>query len=217
MWHQEINKPRMMLADRVEATLRQLIGERDGQTIHDIDTLICQCYPGLNTPDFEFVNLCINSYCDKNSLDHNALMLRKQDSTGRRNLEIEENCLLLQDLGKKLGYSANGENPVIWTTMDKVSYVFFVLATGEIGDIVYQNPYPPGKSILVIPGARSNLLLYKFRKNFHLEQIIGQGWRFLKFRHLRHLMDSPTLNKDSLDFELELDPLTETPAQMRLL
>ena len=217
LWHQEINKPRMMLTDRVETAIRQLIDEREGQTIHNIDTSICQRYPGLRTPDFEFVNLCINSYCDKNSLAQNSLMLRKQDTSERRNLEIEENCLLLHELGEKLGYATSGENPVIWNNMDDISYVYYVLPSGEIGEIVFQNPYPPGKSILVIPGARSNLLLYKFRKNFHLEQIIGQGWRFLKFRHLRHLMDSPTLNKDSFDFELGLDPLTETPAQMRLL
>jgi hypothetical protein len=92
-----------------------------------------------------------------------------------------------------------------------------VLSTAELGRVVFDNPYPANLSILVVPGARSNLLLYKIRNNFYLDQIIDQGWRFLKYRHLRHLLDSPTLNRKNLDIELSLDPLTESPAQLRLL
>ena len=169
------------------------------------------------TPDFGFIDTCINSYCNKDQLDLDILVIREQDKPEQRKLELGSIYLALHDLGAKLEFKPDGDYPLIWKTLDGIAYVFYVLATAEIGDIIFKNQYPPGKSVLVIPGARSNLLLYKFRKNFHLNQIIDQGWRFLKFRHLRHLLDSPTLNKQNLNFELDLDPLTESPAQLRLL
>jgi hypothetical protein len=59
--------------------------------------------------------------------------------------------------------------------------------------------------------------MHKIRNNPLLRQEIEKGWRFLKYRHLRHLLETPTLTRDNLDELLSLDPLTESPAQMRLL
>jgi hypothetical protein len=216
-WHQDLNEPGYLLTDRVEAKIRQLIDDNPGMNYHDLDNLICRFFPGLMTPDFGFIDTCIKSYCNKDQLDLDKLEIREHDKPEQRKLELASIYLALLDLGTKLEFKTEGDHPLIWKTPDGIVYVFYVSATAEIGDIIFKNKYPPNKSVLVIPGARSNLLLYKFRKNFHLNQIIDQGWRFLKFRHLRHLLDSPTLNRQNLEFELDLDPLTETPAQLRLL
>lgn len=216
-WHQDLNEPGFLLTDRVEAKIRQLIDDIPGMNYHDLDNLICRFFPGLMTPDFGFIDNCINSYCNKDQPDLDNLEIREHDKPEQRKLELASIYLALHDLGTKLEFKTEGDNPLIWNTPDGIAYVFYVSATAEIGDIIFKNLYSPSKSVLVIPGARSNLLLYKFRKNFHLNQIINQGWRFLKFRHLRHLLDSPTLNRQNLEFELDLDPLTETPAQLRLL
>jgi hypothetical protein len=217
LWHQEINEPESMLSDKVESKIRQLIDDREGIELSSFDHLVCEIFRGMMTPDFGLVNNCIDSYCKKDDFQSGSIVFREQDKPGKRSLEIASNCLALHDLGSNLGFSTSGDNPVIWNLQKEISHVFFVVSTAEIGNIVFNSPYPANKSILVIPGARSKLLLYKIRKNFYLNQIINQGWRFLKFRHLRHLLDSPTLTRENLDIELNLDPLTESPAQMRLL
>ena len=43
------------------------------------------------------------------------------------------------------------------------------------------------------------------------------GWRFIKFRHLRWLVDNPLLSRDNLDELLAIDPLTYSTTQLRLL
>jgi hypothetical protein len=217
IWHQDINAPASMISDKIESKIRQLIIDQPGIKFYRLDELICESFPGLLTPDSGLIEMCVNSYSNKENLGRNGIQLRDQDKLSKRNLEIVSNCLALHDLGAKLGFETSEDNPVIWRNAVDVLYAFFVISSAEIGRIVFKNLYPTSKSIIVIPGARSNLLLYKIRKNFFLDQIIDKGWRFLKYRHLRHLLDSPTLNRENLDNELSLDPLTESPAQLRLL
>jgi hypothetical protein len=218
LWHQEIIEPASILSDRVESMIYQLICENERISYFKLDQSICNNFPGFMTPDSELINNCIESYCKKNYLERGDFIVRDQDKPGKRSLEVAANCLALNELGLNLGFTTDGQNPVLWRTSDeKVSLVFHVTSSAEIGSFVFYSPHPASKSIIVIPGARANLLLYKLRNNFHLAQIIDRGWRFLKFRHLRHLLESPSLSRENLDRELELDPMTESPAQMRLL
>jgi hypothetical protein len=217
-WHQGIIEPIGMISDQVESKIHQLICEDDQISYFKLDQSLCKALPGLMTPDSELINICIESYCKQGNLERGEIVLRNQDQPEKRSLEISATCLALHDLGAHLGLITNGENPVIWkTSEDKVSQIFHVTSSAEIGGIVFNSPHPASKSLIVIPGARANLLLYKIRNNFYLAQVIDRGWRFLKFRHLRHLLESPTLNHENLDYELALDPMTESPAQMRLL
>jgi hypothetical protein len=58
---------------------------------------------------------------------------------------------------------------------------------------------------------------FKLSKDARLNKEIEQGWIFLKYRHLRRLIENPLLNAENLIEQLELDPLTYTATQMRLL
>lgn len=216
-WHQNIKNPSEILSDRIESTIRNIIKDQPGIDKFNLDQLICNKFPGLSTPDSGLIEQCISSYCNKKSLVSGLLILREQDDPDKRRLEIASNCIALQELGSKLGYEAIAGNPVIWNAAHSIAYAFFIISSAEIGNIVLNNKYPNNNSVLVLPGARSNLLLSKITKNFILENSISLGWRFLKFRHLRYLIDSPTLNRDNFEIELEMDPLTESPAQLRLL
>ena len=216
-WHKDITQPPNNLSDRIESSIRTLVENNPGINYYNLDEMLCEQYPGLLTPDSGLIDMCLESYCQGDRLKNGEIELRKQDKTGNRRLELKSNCLALHDLGGKLGYSTKGNNPVIWELSGELAFVFHVLSTAEIGGILTSSSFPSNKSILTIPGARSNLLLYKIRNNFILGQHLDQGWRFLKFRHLRQLLDSPTLNQYNFEIELDLDPLTEAPAQMRLL
>jgi len=218
LWHQRVVTTGKVLSDRVESLIFQLIHDGEHNSYHKIDQMVCNHFPGTLTPDAELINHCIESYSLKKALESGDIILRDQDEPRKRAQEVSEICISLHDLGGKFGYLTRGENPVEWNTIDGVvSYAFHVTSTAEVGSIIYGSLYPPNKSIIVIPGARANLLLYKIRNNFILAQLVNKGWRFLKFRHFRHLLESPTINLDNLDQELEIDPMTESPAQMRLL
>jgi hypothetical protein len=218
IWHQEIINPTAMLSDRVEVEVLQLMSERPQINHHQIDQSICEIFPGMMTPTSELINICIESYSSKKYLEKEKIILREQDDPKSRNLELLAIRMAIRDLGNQLGYSAQGDSPIIWGDAEEdVCLVFFISSSARIGEIVFNSSYPPDKSIIVLPGARANLIVYKLRNNLYLNQIIESGWRFLKFRHLRHLLESPSLKRENIDTLLALDPLTESPAQMRLL
>jgi hypothetical protein len=218
LWHQDIQFPTNPLADKVEIEVYQLMAEGTFANEFSIDQSICDIFPGILTPNNELINTCIESYCDVNSLKSGQIILRSQDEPQRRTLELASIRLSLCDVGDQLGFSPQGENPIIWMdTYNRARLVFYVSSSAAIGDIIFSSTQPPENSVIVLPGARANLILYKLRNNSLLNQEFGRGWRFLKFRHLRHLLESPSLSRDNIDTLLALDPLTESPAQMRLL
>ena len=192
--------------------------EGSSDNINSLDQSICDIFPGLLTPNFELINSCIESYGDIDSLESERISLRPQDEPQRRTLELASIRLSLCDLGDRLGFSSKGENPIILMDPDgHIRLVFYVSSSAGIGNTIFNSTHSPEKSIVVLPGARANLVLYKLRHNPILNQEFERGWRFLKFRHLRHLLESPSLSRENITALLALDPLTESPAQMRLL
>lgn len=217
-WHQIIIEPTETLSDQIESTIVDFMRKSPGRNINELDDFACQCFPGFFTPDFGLVSACVESYCDKSHLESGKIILRTQDAYERRISELIDIRESLKELGERLGFSTLGEDPVIWMEDDEqIRLIFHVSSSACISEIVSSRVHTAEQSIIVLPGARANLILYKLRTNPFLRQEIDQGWRFVKFRHLRHLLKSPSLNRENLDSLLALDPLTETPAQMRLL
>ena len=218
LWHQDIDNPTDLLADRVESAIFSFLKENPGCSLIQIDQHICQNFPGIMTPAAELVFTCIESYCEDEYREKENFVLRAQDEPIKRNPETLAMRKVLVDLGNRLGFSSQVEDPVIWRDSDDlIQLVFFVTPFARLGEIVFSSRSSPKQSIIVVPGARANLIMFKLRHNPYLRQVIDQGWRFLKFRYLRHLMESPSLRVENLDTLLGLDPLTESPAQMRLL
>ena len=121
-------------------------------------------------------------------------------------------------IGESLNFTIDDDIPLIWRgSSGDPEFVFYILSTAAIGNIPFSNPYQTSKSVIILPGSRSQLITYKLKHNSRLRQEIETGWRFLKFRHLRRLMDAPLIDHDNLLEQLELDPLSESDPQMRLL
>lgn len=121
-------------------------------------------------------------------------------------------------IGASLDFTIDDDIPLIWRESggDPV-YVFYVLSSAAFGNTPYTNPFQSSQSFIILPGGRSQLTTYKLKHNSRLRQEIETGWRFLKFRHLRRLVDVPLIDRDNLIEQLELDPLSEADPQMRLL
>jgi hypothetical protein len=217
-WLRESRLVEAPLADRVEiATVRRL-QKFPGSSLAEIDREVCAALPGLLTPGLDLVSACLESYGELEGSGEGRWSLRPADSPVARRSDLLAMRSTLQQLGQRLGFSTPGEQPLLWEEPDsQVAYAFFPIASAAFGELVFSNPHPAGSSIIVLPGARASLAVFKLRRDLRLRQAIESGWRFLKFRHVRQLAEYPSLARENLAEQLALDPLTESQEQMRLL
>lgn len=212
------NRP---LADRIEEIVASCLVENSASSFLEIDAAACQAMPGLLTPDIELIEECLQSYGTQN-LENGQWYLRPEDAPERREQDIMAMRSALDKMGADLGYLVSGHNPVLWTEPDRgrpdeAAYIFYLTGSAMFAQYLYSNPYPAPKSLLVYPGGRSNLVVYKLRHDARLKQAFNQGWRLVKFRLLRRLAENPLINRENFDEQLALDPATEDAPQMRLL
>ena len=229
-WLRESSNSQQPLADRLEIALVHYIHHNPGQRLEEIDFYLCQTFPGLHTPDLDLVHICLESYAEQDPPDSGLWRLRSQDIPATRRADIQTVRAQLQQLGTNLGYTTQEETPVIWyDEAHQPVYTFFPIASAVLGTILLgQQPLTTssGRAIIVLPGGRANLVAYKLRHDPRLHRLTlldtsvsedQAAWRFLKYRHLRWLLDNFSLiNMDNLDAKLDLDPLTYTAPQIRL-
>ncbi|HJW89650.1 MAG TPA: hypothetical protein VJ436_03305 [Anaerolineales bacterium] len=217
-WLADEPRPQIPLGDQVEMAVVRTLHKFPGCMLSEIDAAVCAALPGLLTPDSDLVTACLESYGEQAPPGGGRWQLRPADVSQARRADLTSIRAALEALGSRLGYTIQGQKPSLWLDEEgQAAYVFYLLASTTFGELVFTNPYPAGKSLIVLPGARANLAVFKQRRDPRLRQVLETGWRFLKFRHLRHLSESPSLTRDNLDEQLPLDPLTDAPEQMRLL
>ncbi len=204
------------LADRVEQALVEQLIERPGSTLEDIESRICTRFPGLLTPRHELIEICMQSYAEANPLDQGSWYLRKDDQPRLRRADLEEMRQILAEMGERLGYQVSGSQPLLWSSPDGPAAQFFVKASAVLEEIVLYHQALPDQSFIVIPGGRSRLVLYKLAQNPRLRAAVEGSWRFLKFRLLRRL-GAASLTRETLEDQLNLDPLTYESPQMRMM
>jgi hypothetical protein len=139
---------------------------------------------------------------------------REEDTSSRR-AEIGELQKLLLKLGKRLDFHVLRQEGglVVWEQGLDTALAFFVQASAVTERVLRESEYPAEKTVLVIPGGRAGLLAYKLRRDPYLSERI-QGWRFLKFRHLRQLSEAALLSRESWDEQLVSDPIESSSGQM---
>jgi len=217
-WVQPNDNLKPPLADRVEYAVVDYLHSVPICTLPDLDHFICREFPGLLTPDWEIIRACLESYAVQDPVNSEAWQLHPQEIRESRNAEVQEVCTLLYKLGEKLGYIPGGDHPLVWKNeLGDDVYTFFVLVSACFGEIQTSSLPLTVRRWIVIPGGRAGLALYKINHNPYLRSIIEGKWQFLKFRHLRGLVSMPNLSRQNLDQQMQLDPLTETAPQMRLL
>jgi hypothetical protein len=194
-------------------------------------------FPGLDTPDPDLILHCLYSYGEEKPVGGGQWRIRPQDQVEVRRAEIEKTEKILFSLADRLGFSVqkitetgnakpHSEARItnVWEDSQNISrYAFSIISSAVIGEIVRQKgalapkPQQGFCHVIVLPGGRSNLVAFKLSKDARLNKEIEQGWIFLKYRHLRRLIENPLLSAENLIEQLELDPLTYTATQMRLL
>jgi hypothetical protein len=197
------------LSDQVEVEAARILQENGPLTAEELDNRVCSFFPGLLTPDLRLVRACLDSY--GLPAENGAWVLRPEDHPTSREGELLIVRETLRGLGKKLGFAVEDKTEQQWTRVagEEVCRFLFT-ASAAIGRLLLQRVPDPKRAWIVLPGGRAPLVLYKLRRNVLLRRAVNTGWRFLKFRHIRRLLEDPLLRPDNLDERFGLDPLGTT-------
>jgi hypothetical protein len=195
--------------------------QNPGSTASEIDNALCRNYAGLTPPALELIHVCLESYALQEDKKDGHWVIQPNDFPQKRHEDIQDIQSIIIGLGKKLGFKINkkdSDNAVVWfRTTPPLKYHIFITASAVLGKHLLTHNLNHQRFLIVLPGSRANLVAYKLKQNPVFRKIADQGWHFIKYRHIRRLADSSTLNLDNLNEQLMLDPLTYSKPQIRLL
>jgi hypothetical protein len=228
LWLRETeNVNHSSISDRYELALVNFLLNHPNCSSNEINKTMCEQFPGLYTPDSEFISVCLESYGEPDLINGKYWHVRPEDNLDTRQMDLENSNHYIHQIGERLGFMCEDHShdrlktTITWVDQKVgLDYRFFSTISAAISEIVIFGEKPPMKAFIVLPGSRANLIVYKLRRDPRLSKEFNpsQGnWRFLKFRHLRSLVENPLLNRENLDLLLELDPLTYTTPQLRLI
>jgi len=228
LWLRETdNINHVSATDLYELALVDYMTNHTEFSLKDIDEIMCERFPGLVTPDPEFIQRGVESYGKRVTLDDSRWQIRQEDLPNKRQIDIECARSNIQQLAERLEVlcfdhvSEGLTTSLSWTDkMGNLDFLFYPTITTSFGEIVLFSGQPPRKGIIVLPGSRANLVIYKLQRDPRLSKAFNptQGnWQFLKFRHLKSLAENPLLNRENFDQLLMLDPLTYSTPQLRLI
>ncbi len=215
-WATNPQDARAPLADRVEiAVVRSLLrGQPQSTLAHD--QALCAIFPGLLTPHSALLDAVLSSYAEPQA---GGWQLAAEDQPRQRRADLAEMRSILRTLGERLGYSVTikEDEPLRWEQGGQAVLNFYVIASALLGEVLLSAATPAHNSLVVLPGRRAPLALYKLERDPRLAQTVEDGWRFLKYRAVRRLLAAQALTPDSIADTARLDPLTQEALQAPLL
>jgi hypothetical protein len=207
------------LSDQVEIEIVRLLVDKKEITREAIDKLVYDRFPGLLAPSARLVQTCLESYAQIDS-DHPGMwVLRDEDSPVERRAELAAIHQQLSLLAGRLGFTAEGQDPLIWKKQNgEAAYLFYVSASCIFSRFVFQpQPVKAEHHVIVFPGGRTALLGIKQERDPRLKATLDKGWHLLKFRQLREIVERPQLDMALWEELLEGDPPSyETLTQMSM-
>ncbi len=165
---------------------------------------------------------CVESY-GKSSLPGNRTWeLSPQEASRKRRSDLAMMANLLVRIGQRLDYSTSQALPdtrlITWSdSTGEVKYAFYLVTSAVVGRIASRRDYPPDRCWIIYPGGRAALFAYKLKTNSRLKWNLEQGWRLVKYRHIRRLAESQTLDRLNLDEQLTIDPIAQKDSQIPVL
>ena len=199
------------LSDRVEVAAYEILRDSLSMKEADFDISIFEQFPGILTPEVSLVAVCLRAYGAESSPGY--WQIRSEDLRGARRAERETMIDSLLALGKKLGYHTEAWDPfdLAWLKDGQVRAVFVVRWKAALCDVLALESGAPGvQPYLLIPGGRSALVSHKLSRNPLWQRAADEaGWRFIKYRHVRQLVDQPDINEYALQTIIGLDPIVE--------
>lgn len=218
-WLSEANQANLPLADRLEKEIVRQLVQHPTTRRSELEASLYPLFPGALVPSQTLITAVLESYAQPVSGQPHHWQLRPEDEPARRRADLNEASRSLKQIGEKMGYRVDGEQPIRWLNKKgEPVYLFYLLASSIISPYLFQpQTAPPQRCVLVLPGGRTGLLGYKFRRDPRLNEAYQRGWRLLKFRHLRYLSEYPHLSVGQWEDLLSGDPPQwEDAVQMRM-
>jgi hypothetical protein len=128
---------------------------------------------------------------------------------------------MISGIGNQLGFSVRTTMKELpkSTWQDKKGkhrFRFYISASAILGKFLAMDKLRSERNVIVLPGGRANLVMFKLNRDPRLKKFIEQNFTFLKYRHARQLANNPSLNLDNLESQLALDPITYSQTQLRM-
>lgn len=212
LWLRAPSDPETPLADRLETMVVDLLSSVPHWTREDLVAEIYGVFQGVLSAEPEIVQAVIEAYALEDA--DTGLRLRPEDDPQRRRKELQQLRKAVVTLGERLGYSPvrrlNGD--LVWREERTQSYLFRVTDDAMLGKHLLQPPPRcDGRRCLVLPGGRSALVALKLRRDPRLTSLAdAHNWTFIKFRHLRRMIDE-IADRAEIEVFLGLDPIVEKP------
>src|SRR6185503_9987057 len=169
--------------------------------------------PGLLTPSQAMIYAVLSSYAIK---DGGTWRLRAEDVASARREELTHITGLIETIGNRLGYTTRkSEKNHLWEQNGTLERTFTVLASALIGRAIAETPYPPGQTVIVIPGGRAALVAYKTQRDPSLAART-KAVHVVKYRLLRTLTNLPVLTREIFEEQVTGDPLEKSKPQMMM-
>jgi len=214
-WLLDAAEARQPLADRVEMAVVRYLLRRPGHVLNQIDQTLCEVFPGLLTPSRSLILAALQSYGEEQD---GRWRISPNDQPRSRRKDLREIRAALGGLGRRLGYEIAKDGAVEWRGANgRTELTFYPLASAVLGELLLSPGTPPAQSLVVLPGRRAGLALTKIERDPRLKQAVDDGWRFIKYRHVRRLAENLSLTHESFAELLDLDPLTMDQLQAPLL
>ena len=204
---------RESLSDRVEIAVVTFLQKNPNSIFLEIEQDLYPRLPGLLTPSQGMIYAVLSSYANK---ENGAWKLRPEDLASARRSELYQTGRLIETIGRRLGYSTRKQDKIyLWEQNDAVERTFTILASALIGRALAETPYPLRQTVIVIPGGRAALAVYKTQRDPSLAARI-KAVQVVKYRLLRTLAELPVLTQEMFEEQIAGDPLEKSKSQMTM-
>lgn len=201
------------LSDRVEIAVVTFLQKHPNSIYRELEQDLYPHFPGLFTPSMGMIYAVLSSYAQKES---GQWRLRAEDVASERRDELTRITSLIEDIGKRLGYTTRKlEKNYLWEQNGRVERTFYILASALLGRALAETPYPPEQTIIVIPGGRAALAAYKAQRDPSLAARLKKV-QIVKYRLLRTLIKLPVLTRETFEEQVAGDPLEKSKSQMMM-
>lgn len=200
------------LTERVEQAVHEILAAAADIEHSEFMSLVYQRFPGILTPDAEWVMACLKSYGQQ--LAAGRWALKEADLPEQQQGAREKVAHLLVDLGKRWGYlpecGVHGID-IWWVQAEHTPFAFVILDSAALSRLLRistAEALARARKFVIFSEARQDLLRLRLARSMALrKQLVASGWQFIQDTALRQWASQSGIALADLDSLVSLDPL----------
>ncbi len=214
-WLTQPTYDHLPLVDRVENFIYEYLLEQKNESFSQIDQFICRQIISIGAPLLSLIRECLQSYASHDEKT-NRWTIREEEFPLYRERDIAEIRQHIITIGHQLGYQVQDGQPMLWVDQTQNQRTIWHICTqAQIGNLLKAS-LSKEEQVVVIPGSRVNLLLYKIQLYPFLQNYIGEQIRVIRFRQIRWMTTQPLTNRRMFKEWLAIDPIRYQTSQLSL-